>query len=162
MFESRSGFFDGSTATFDDTSVILELRHTLDDPTGTPTWSNWQPFSISDVTARAFEFRVHLATTNPNATPVVSTLGVSVDMPDRVTSGQDITFTGTTNITFNDAFKATPAIGISLADLANGDRYTITSKTRSGFTMNTFTGGSASTNPVTLDYVAKGYGKELT
>lgn len=162
FFESRAGFFDGGTITFDDTSVTLELRHTLDDPTGTPTWSNWQPFSISDVTARAFEFRVHLSTTNSNATPVVSTLGVNVDMPDRVTSGQDITFTGTTNITFNDAFKATPAIGISLADLANGDRYTITNKTRSGFTMNTFTGGSASTNPVTLDYVAKGYGKELT
>ena len=162
LFESRPGFFDDGTTTFDDTSVTLELRHTLDDPTGTPTWSNWQPFSISDVTARAFEFRVHLATTNPNATPVVSTLGVNVDMPDRVTSGQDITFTGTTSITFNDAFKATPAIGISLADLANGDRYTITNKTRSGFTMNTFTGGSASTNPVTLDYVAKGYGKELT
>ena len=162
LFESRGGFFDGGTTTFEDTSVTLELRHTLDDPTGTPTWSSWQPFSISDVTARAFEFRVHLATTNPNATPVVSTLGVNVDMPDRVTSGQNITFTGTTNITFNDAFKATPAIGISLADLANGDRYTITNKTRSGFTMNTFTGGSASTNPVTLDYVAKGYGKELT
>lgn len=162
LFESRPGFFDDGTTTFDDTFVTLELRHTLDDPTGTPTWSNWQPFSISDVTARAFEFRVHLATTNSNATPVVSTLGVNVDMPDRVTSGQDITFTGTTNITFNDAFKATPAIGISLADLANGDRYTITNKTRSGFTMNTFTGGSASTNPVTLDYVAKGYGKELT
>jgi len=162
LFESRGGFFDGGTTTFDDTEVSLELRHTTDDPTGTPTWSNWQTFSISDITARAFEFRVIMTSTNPNATPVVEELSVVVDMPDRVTSGQDITFTGTTNVTFPDAFKAVPAIGISLADLANGDRYTITNKTRSGFTMNTFTGGSASTNPVTLDYVAKGYGKELT
>ena len=162
LFESRSGFFDGENTTFDDTEVSLELRHTTDDPTGTPTWSNWQTFSISDITARAFEFRVIMTSTNPNATPVVEELSVVVDMPDRVTSGQDITFTGTTNVTFPDAFKAVPAIGISLADLANGDRYTITNKTRSGFTMNTFTGGSASTNPVTLDYVAKGYGKELT
>ena len=162
LFESRGGFFDGENITFDDTEVSLELRHTTDDPTGTPTWSNWQTFSISDITARAFEFRVIMTSTNPNATPVVEELSVVVDMPDRVTSGQDITFTGTTNVTFPDAFKAVPAIGISLADLANGDRYTITNKTRSGFTMNTFTGGSASTNPVTLDYVAKGYGKELT
>jgi len=162
LFESRGGFFDGGTTTFDDTEVSLELRHTTDDPTGTPTWSNWQTFSISDITARAFEFRVIMTSTNPNATPVVEELSVVVDMPDRVTSGQDITFTGTTNVTFPDAFKAVPAIGISLADLANGDRYTITNKTRSGFTMNTFTGVSASTNPVTLDYVAKGYGKELT
>ena len=162
LFESRGGFFDGENITFDDTEVSLELRHTTDDPTGTPTWSNWQTFSISDITARAFEFRVIMTSTNPNATPVVEELSVVVDMPDRVTSGQDITFTGTTNVTFPDAFKAVPAIGISLANLANGDRYTITNKTRSGFTMNTFTGGSASTNPVTLDYVAKGYGKELT
>ena len=162
LFESRGGFFDGETNTFDDTEVSLELRHTTDNPTGTPTWSNWQTFSISDITARAFEFRVIMTSTNPNATPVVEELSVVVDMPDRVTSGQDIIFTGTTNVTFPNAFKAVPAIGISLADLANGDRYTITNKTRSGFTMNTFTGGSASTNPVTLDYVAKGYGKELT
>jgi len=162
LFESRGGFFDGGTTTFDDTEVSLELRHTTDNPTGTPTWSNWQTFSISDITARAFEFRVIMTSTNPNATPVVEELSVVVDMPDRVTSGQDITFTGTTNVTFPDAFKAVPAIGISLADLANGDRYTITNKTRTGFTMNTFTGVSASTNPVTLDYVAKGYGKELT
>ena len=162
LFESRGGFFDGENITFDDTEVSLELRHTTDDPTGTPTWSNWQTFSISDITARAFEFRVIMTSTNPNATPVVEELSVVVDMPDRVTSGQDITFTGTTNVTFPNAFKAVPALGISLANLANGDRYTITNKTRSGFTMNTFTGGSASTNPVTLDYVAKGYGKELT
>jgi len=162
LFESRGGFFDGENITFDDTEVSLELRHTTDDPTGTPTWSNWQPFSISDITARAFEFRVMMTSTNPNATPVVEELSVVVDMPDRVTSGQDITFTGTTNTSFPYPFKAVPAIGISLADLANGDRYTITNKTRTGFTMNIFTGGSASTNPVTLDYVAKGYGKELT
>ena len=162
LFESRGGFFDGENITFDDTEVSLELRHTTDDPTGTPTWSNWQPFSISDITARAFEFRVMMTSTNPNATPVVEEVSVVVDMPDRVTSGQDITFTGTTNTSFPYPFKAVPAIGISLADLANGDRYTITNKTRTGFTMNIFTGGSASTNPVTLDYVAKGYGKELT
>ena len=162
FFEGRPGLFDDGTATFDDTSVALEMRHTLDNPASSPTFTDWKPFSVSDITARAFEFRVNMSTTNPNATPVISALAVNVDMPDRVTSGQDITFTGTTNITFTDAFNVTPAIGISLADLANGDRYTITNKSRTGFTMNTFTGGSASTNAVTLDFVAKGYGKEIT
>jgi len=154
--------FDGDPTAFSDTSVSLQLRHTDDDPTGTPTWSDWQAFSVSDITARAFEFRLVLSSTDTNVTPIVSALSATVDMQDRTTSGSDITFTGTTNITFDDAFAATPAIGLSLADLTNGDRYTITNKTRTGFTINTFTGGSASTNAVTLDYVAKGYGKELT
>jgi len=162
LFDARSGVFDGDPTTFGDTSVSLQLRHTDDDPTGTPTWSDWQAFSVSDISARAFEFRLVLSSTDTNVTPVVSALSATIDMQDRVVSGSDIVFTGTTNVTFDDAFAATPAIGISLADLANGDRYTITNKTRSGFTMNTFTGGSASTNAVTLDYVAKGYGKELT
>ena len=154
--------FDGDPTAFSDTSVSLQLRHTDDDPTGTPTWSDWQAFSVSDITARAFEFRLVLSSTDTNVTPIVSALSATVDMQDRTTSGSDITFTGTTNITFDDPFAATPAIGLSLADLTNGDRYTITNKTRTGFTINTFTGGSASTNEVTLDYVAKGYGKELT
>ena len=161
-FDDRAGVFDGDPTAFGDTSVSLQLRHTDDDPTGTPTWSDWQAFSVSDITARAFEFRLLLSSTDTNVTPVVSALSVTVDMPDRTTSGSDITFTGTTNVTFDDAFAATPAIGLSLANLTNGDRYTITSKTRTGFTINTFTGGSPSTNSVTLDYVAKGYGKELT
>ena len=165
LFDARGdgvALFDGDPTQYSDTSVSIQLRHTDDDPTGTPTWSDWQAFSVSDITARAFEFRLLLSSTNSNATPVVSALSATVDMQDRTTSGSDITFTGTTNITFDDAFAVTPAIGLSLANLTNGDRYTITNKTRTGFTINTFTGGSASTNSVTLDYVAKGYGKELT
>ena len=162
LFDARSGVFDGDPTAFGDTSVSLQLRHTDDDPTGTPTWSDWQAFSVSDISARAFEFRLVMTSTDTNVTPVVSALSATIDMQDRVVSGSDITFTGTTNITFDDAFVVTPAIGLSLANLTDGDRYTITNKTRTGFTINTFTGGSASTNAVTLDYVAKGYGKELT
>ena len=161
-FDDRSGVFDGDATAFSDTTVSMQIRHTNDDPTGTPTWTGWQSFSVSDITARAFEFRLLLSSTDTNVTPVVSALSATADMQDRVVSGSDITFTGTTNVTFGGAFSITPAIGISLANLANGDRYTITNKTRTGFTINTFTGGSASTNSVTLDYVAKGYGKELT
>jgi len=162
LFDARSGVFDGDPTAFGDTSVSLQLRHTDDDPTGTPTWSDWQAFSVSDISARAFEFRLVMTSTDTNVTPIVSALSATVDMQDRVVSGSDITFTGTTNVTFDDAFVVTPAIGLSLANLTDGDRYTITNKTRTGFTINTFTGGSASTNAVTLDYVAKGYGKELT
>ena len=162
LFDSRAGLFDGEPDAFDDVSVSVQVRHTNDDPTGTPTYTDWASFTVADVTARALQFRAVLSSTDTNVTPLVSALSASIDMEDRTESGADIVFTGTKAVTFATPFKAVPAIGLSLADLTDGDRYTITSKSRTGFTINTFTGGSASTNAVTLDYVAKGFGKELS
>ena len=161
-FDSRAGVFDGDPTAFNDVSVSVEMRHTDDDPTGTPTYTGWSAFTVADVAARALQFRLLMTSTDTNVTPLVSALSASIDMPDRTEAQADITFTGTKAVTFPTAFKATPAIGLSLANLTDGDRYTITGKSRNGFTINTFTGGSASTNAVTLDYVAKGFGKELT
>jgi len=161
-FDSRAGVFDGDPTAFNDVSVSVEMRHTDDDPSGTPTYTDWSAFTVADVAARALQFRLLLTSTDTNVTPLVSALSASIDMPDRTEAQADITFTGTKAVTFPTAFKATPAIGLSLANLTDGDRYTITSKSRTGFTINTFTGGSASTNAVTLDYVAKGFGKELS
>ena len=162
LFDSRAGLFDGDPTAFDDVSVSVQVRHTNDDPTGTPTYTDWSTFTVADVTARALQFRAVLTSTDSNVTPLVSALSASIDMEDRTESGADIVFTGTKAVTFATPFKAVPAIGLSLANLTNGDRYTITNKTRNGFTINTFTGGSASTNSATLDFVAKGFGKELS
>jgi len=168
-FDFQTTLFDSSTTLFDDTgtdaedvSVILQLRHTNDDPNGTPTYTDWQDFSISDITARAFQFRALLTSTDPSSSPQIEELTINIDMPDRVESGSDITFTGTKNVLFPNPFAAVPALGISLSNAVEGDRYTITNKTRTGFTFNMFTGSAVSTNAVTLDYVAKGYGKEVT
>ena len=51
-----------------DASVVFEVRHTDDDPAGTPTWSAWETFTVGNYLHRAFEFRligtvVELATT---------------------------------------------------------------------------------------------------
>jgi predicted phage tail protein len=162
LFDDREGAFDGDSSQFDVTSAKLQLRHTDDDPAGSPTYTDWQDFIVADISARALQFRVRMTSTNGSATPAVRELAVQVDMPERVEAQSDITFTGTTNITFPTAFKATPAIGVALANLADGERYAITSKSRTGFTITIFDGASQSTNSVDLDYVAKGYGKELT
>jgi len=178
LFDSEGGLFDAQTTSlFDDAgpsindvSTEFQTRHTDDDPAGTPTWSDWVAVNAqsgNEIIARAFEFRLKLDSTNTNASPLVSALSATIDMPEYLVSGKDITFTGTTNIVYNvlgvaHPFNAPPAIGLSIANLAETDRYTITNKTRSGFTINTFTGGSASTNSVTIDYVANGYGKEFT
>jgi len=161
LFDARLGDFDGDPAQFDVTSASFELRHTNDDPSGTPSWSNWQPFIVADITARAMEFRVKMTCSNAAASPAIRELRAEIDMPERTQSEVDITFTGTKSVTFPTKFKGVPALGISLANLADGERYVITNKTRAGFDIEIFSGVSTSTNSVTLDYVAKGFGKEI-
>jgi hypothetical protein len=161
-FDEREGDFDGDPDQFDTTSASIELRHTDDDPAGAPSWSDWQNFIVADISARAMEFRVVMTSRSTSATPAVRELSAEIDMPERTETQQDITITGSKVVTFPTAFKAAPALGLSLANLADGERYVISNKTRTGFTIDVLNGGTTSTNPVTLDYVARGYGKELT
>ena len=144
------------------------MAYTDDDPAASPTWSGWRDFIVGDIAARAIKFRAILKSeaaggdfAGATTAPAVRTLNATVDMPDRVESASDITYTGAYPVTFPAAFNVTPAIGIATS-LANGDRYAISGKSRTGFTITTYTGASVSTNPATFDYVAKGYGKELT
>jgi hypothetical protein len=167
-FDARPGNFDGDASQFDSVSVKTQMAYTDDDPAASPTWSGWRDFIVGDIAARAIKFRAILKSeaaggdfAGATTAPAVRTLSASVDMPDRVESASDITYTGTYPVTFPAAFNATPAIGIATS-LANGDRYAISGKSRTGFTITTYTGASVSTNPATFDYVAKGYGKELT
>lgn len=161
-FDSRIGLFDGDANNFDDISVTMQFATTEDDPSGSPTWSSWQNFFVADVTARAIKFRAILWSADYSASPAITNLSVVVDMPDRVESQSDLSFTGTINVTYPNPFKATPAIGLSLANMLSGQRYAVTSKTASGFSLTVYdSGGGVATNSVTLDYVAKGYGKGL-
>ena len=160
-FDDRQGNFDGDPAQFDVTSARFELRHTNDNPSGSPTYTAYQPFIVADITARAIQFRCILECTNGAASPAIRELRAEIDMPERTQSEVDITFTGTKSVTFPTKFKGVPAIGLSLANLADGERYVITNKTRAGFDIEVFSGSSTSTNSVTLDYVAKGFGKEI-
>lgn len=159
-FDSRDGDFDGDPSKFDLTTVRAQVSYTNDNPAGSPVWSAYQDIVVSDISARAIRFRVVLETTSTKMAPAITTLVAKVDMPDRLESGSDLTYTGSRVITFPVAFKDTPALGIA-AVLASGDRYVISAKSRTGFTITTLTGGSTSTNPTTIDYVAKGYGREI-
>ena len=159
LFDDRQGLFDGDPSAIDLTSVTTEVSTTNDDPNSSPVWSDWRDFVVSDITARAYRFRVRLKTESVNYAPAIVSLSVKLDMPDRIESESDIVYTGTTTVTFPNAFKETPSLGIA-ATLADGDRYSITSKDETGFTIETLSGNSTSTNPMTFDYVARGYGKK--
>ena len=164
-FDARQGNFDDSSTSYDGCTVVPQLSTTDDDPTGSPTWTDYEDFIVGDVSARAYRCRVKLLSNDPNLTPAVHSLSFSVDMPDRVISEQGVTFTGNDSIVFASPFYDTvdPAIGLSLTGLETGDYYTITSKDNSGFTITVYDSTDTEvTHSSTLDYVAQGYGKEIT
>lgn len=141
-------------------SVVLQVRTTDDDPLGTPTWSNWRPFIIGEYTARAFQFRVILTALISDITPIVSSLQVAIDMPDRIVSSDDIVVpnTGSTITYGGGAFRVAPAIAVSADDMNTGDYYTITSKSATSFNIQFFNSSAVGVER-TFSYVAKGYGK---
>jgi hypothetical protein len=144
--------WDGTDAT--GWNIELQVR-TSDDYT---TWGAWQTFVIGDYSARAFQWRVILTSTAQGVTPSITALSVSVDMPDRLASDNDVVcpVAGLT-VTFSPAFKVQPAIAVADQNMATGDYKTITAATASGFTIQYFNAGGS---PVqrTFDWVARGYG----
>jgi len=162
-FDARSGYFDGDVNAFDDTDAIVQIRTTYDDTTGTPIWSNWQSFAVSDFKARGMQFRLKMTTTDTSATPAVSKLSVTIDMPDRVVGQNDLaTSAASYNVTFPDgAFKEVPALGIGAQDLQTGDYYEITSKTPAGFVI-VFKNSGGTAVARSFDYTARGWGRVIS
>lgn len=140
----------------DPTNWNIELQvRTSDDYS---TWGAWQTFVIGDYSARAFQWRVIMESSAVGVTPSITALSVSVDMPDRLASDNDVTCgTGGLTVTFSPSFRATPAIATVDQNMATGDYKVIASKSASGFTIQYF--NSVGT-PVsrTFDWVARGYG----
>ena len=161
-FDDREGQFDGDISTFGDVNVELQIARTRDDPSsGSPTYTAFQKFNVGDYIGRGFKFRAILTSDDLEATPKVTQLSVTVDMPDRVYSESDIASTTSTSgkaITFSPAFKAIQGIGISASNLASGDYYVITSKSATGFTIEFFNSSNATVDR-TFDYVVRGYGE---
>lgn len=142
----------------------MEVRTTLDDPGGTPTWTAWGPLIAGDYTARAYQWRIVLTTDLPlqGVTPLVTTASVIVDMPDRVASAEDIDCpSGGMDIVYDPPFRVRPALGVTAEQMLEGDQWTISGQSRTGFHIRFFAAGGT---PVarTFDWIAKGYGRETT
>ena len=159
LFDSAVGLFDGDAQAFDDTNVELFVAVTNDDPAGSPTYSDFAPFFVGDYKGRAFKFRAKLTSTDEQASPEVTELSVSIDMPDRTIAVADTASgAGAKAITFSPAFKSLQGIGITAQNLNSGDYYAITAKSATGFTITFFNSSNAAVDR-TFDFVAKGFGE---
>ncbi len=112
----------------------------------------------STIKGRYFKFRCKLTNDDNKTRPKVHALSFSVNFEKRTESAEDVVSgTGTKAITFTNSYYATPSIGISAQGLATGDYYNITSKSKTGFTIQFFNSGGSGISK-TFDWQAVGYG----
>lgn len=139
--------------------LIIYVATTNDDPGGSPTWSEWTVAHPGDYVGRGFKFKAVLKSLFATVTPSITSLSVSLSMPALIQKGEDIlTDAGGTAITFDKEYNQSDvAISIAAQDMATGDRYAITSKSETGFTIRFYNSGGTGIAK-TFDYVAKGYG----
>lgn len=146
-----------------DAAITFEVRTTNDNPSGTPTWSDWRTFYVGDFTARAFQFRMTVSRGSDDYNQVeISALSVTVDVPDRIESADDVAVpSGGLTVTFANAFYDIPAIAVTGQNLATGDYVAITSKSATGFTLQ-FKNSAGTGVARTADWIAKGFGYKTT
>ena len=159
IFDFVSGDFDDQPSNFDgdaNTQCSSELQIAVSDDN--VTFSTFQDFTIGDYTGRFFKFRVLMQSDNNTATPIVTAVGVTLQLEAFTVSENDVVSgTGTKSITYSKAFNLLNSIAITLSvqDMASGDKYAITSKSKTGFNI-AFTNSGGTGVSRTFDYVAKG------
>lgn len=164
IFAMEDVFGIGSGAWF----VQLQYRTTLGDPGDSPAgWSEWQEFVAGNLEFRAIEFRLLLRSLAQSLTPKITILRVSIDMPDRIERGADVTVDATTGLTvvYDPPFLAAadnPAVAITLQNGAVDDKIEYLSKTSSGFQIKVYNATAAAYVTRTADWIASGYGRVRT
>lgn len=154
--------FDGEQE-LGDAAISFQIATTNDDPAGTPIWSAWRTFYLGDYTARAFKFRLLVDRgTDPYTQVEVSDLGVTIDVPDRIESANNIAVTTSgLSVTFANQFYSTPAIAVTPYNMATGDYIVMSAQSATGFTV-TFKNSAGTNVARTMDWIAKGYGYKTT
>ena len=164
QFDSRTALID-TYVNFDgepSNTVVAELqvRTTNTDPTGSPTWSSYQPLIIGDFQARAFQFRVLVTSTDSSRNVAITQLGVTIDMPDRNEKDSGVAVaTGGLNVTYTNSFKDVPYLGITGQNLSPTDYWTVSNETVNGFRLVIYnSGGNAVAR--NINWMATGFGRK--
>jgi hypothetical protein len=159
LFDNRSGNFDSGKSNFDgDAPANCDAHIEIATSDDNSTYTSFSNFVIGNYTARFFKFRVVLSSSDLASTPVVSAVTVTIDMPDRIFSENDVVSgAGTKTVTFTNPFKTVNyAVGITGENMATGDFFVVENKTINGFDV-TFKNSSNSAVSRTFDFIAKGF-----
>ena len=159
LFDNKSGNFDDAKSNFDgDTPANCDAHLEIATSDDNSTFTSFQNFVIGNYTARFLKFRIVMTSTDLASTPVISEVTITVDMPDRIFSGNDIASgTSTKTVSFTTPFKTTAyAVGITGENMATGDFFTVSNKTVNSFDV-LFKNSSGSNVSRNFDFIAKGF-----
>lgn len=145
---------DGATTS---ANIKIMVSVTQDHPDEN-NWGDWQEFYIGDWRGRAFRFKLQLYSDNEERTIVVEKFNVSLYMPGRLESANDVLIPAEgINIKFDRKFKYPPTVHLSVQSLRPGEFYKKTALNTEGFFVQ-IVDASGEGIPRTLDWIAKGYG----
>lgn len=161
-FDERGGMFDDALGLFEGDDITgvepkFYVRTTPDNPAGSPTWSEWRQFFVGDYTARAFQIKLGVQSTDPALNVEIEELSVTVDMPDVTDTGSLTTGTGgRTTVNFAKTFYATPKVGGTILNAASGDYFDIQSISATSFQIGVKDAGGSFVAR-TVHWTASGY-----
>ena len=148
----------GDFDTEDNDNLLLEDGDKLEQELNT-TFGEWTKMETGRYTGRAFQFKCELSSTSVDQTPIIDELGYTLLFDARTESNSFASGAGAKAVTYTNAFYQTPKLTITASNMATGDYYTITSESRTGFTIHFYNSSGVSQDRV-FGYVANGYGAE--
>jgi len=155
-FDDRAGLFDANESAVAAVSIGAEIDTS---PNGS-TWDGWRPYVAGDYDAQAVRLRLTLASSSAWVTPVVTALTMSVDMPDRVESGNLSVAAGGSTVTFAAAYHSAPRVAVTGQFLAAGDTLVVGTPSASGFSVQVLDSTGSGVSRV-IDWVAHGPGLQV-
>ena len=173
LFDSRGLIdditdFDGLTAT--EVNAEMLVRVTQDNPSGSPTYTDFQTFANGTYKGRGFQFRAKLTSKDTAQDIKVSQLGYTASLQRRTEQGNlTASGAGAKAITFTHPFftgtsallganSNLPSIGINAQNMESGDYFEVSSVSGTGFTVH-FKNSSNASIDRNFTYQAVGFGK---
>ena len=154
QFEDAKAPFDGSP----EVQAGAEIQVGFSD-TSLASINNFRKIAQqTTLKGRFFKFRAKLTCENAKVRSKVHDLKFTVNFEKRVDSREDIVASASgTTVSFNNSFFAIPSISIMGQGMAVGDFFTLSAKTKDGFTIRFFNSSSVGISR-TFDYQAQGFG----
>ena len=160
--------FDGSIA--NEVNAKIAVRTTIDNPSSSPTYSDFNDFANGTFKGRGFQFRITLETSDVAQNMNLQQAGYTATLPSRteqssvIASGagaKAVTFTapffvGTSGLGNLNSFL--PSVNISPQNMASGDYFELSSISGTGFTVH-FKNSSNASIDRNFTYSAVGFGK---
>jgi hypothetical protein len=118
-------------------------------------YAGWANFTTGQYLGRYFNFRMILTTSSSNVTTVLSGFTFTVDMPDRIDSGNISISAGGQTVNYTTPFHNVPTPTITIFNATAGDDVLLTNQTSTGFTVQIKNSGSGVAR--SINWVSHGY-----